>query len=266
MSNVITAEFHVAKRFEVDNQIGYLIFKCDDDKKPYYLAFESDIGARKVDERFEIELPFRNGRVMPTSWMINVWPTEHHRRTPGSAEFLKKNYLSYLYQTALRANTPSGSVQLTYDKETVFATPILRLIEELYLDLTKKKMRDELAKIDFLYQRRKVYTRVMENRQETNYTTPRYLTYHPDEQIVVATYWLTDTPELVDPPADQEGRSPVPVSHIRAMVVRTTKGEGWMTLREYMKADPKVDAYVRGYFAQGLGTVEELSQRNKKLM
>ncbi|BCM95258.1 hypothetical protein [Burkholderia phage FLC6] len=239
-----------------NGESGVILSALELGKHKLYLSYKKNLDNLKVgsDARF-IEVPIKVGQVNDTRRMeipeylvdIGFGPIVR------VAEGMRKVYLAHLYNRPLMR--PMGGQEKKIDPVTAFSDFTLVLIQAAYKHLSGCDIHEVLRENDYQYERLPVYTSFHDDDQEprTIYNTPRTLHYYPDINTIRVSWTLGGTPMDVVQYNDPSGETALYIKSqpFQLKIQRVYQNEGWMSLREAMKRDAVLLAFVKQFYANG---------------
>ncbi|BAQ02735.1 hypothetical protein AVU38_gp207 [Ralstonia phage RSL2] len=228
----------------------------------FYLSYKNDLdGYRIGSDARTIDVPVQVAQGRKTSipiHMVDAGWGSLLRVVQG----LRKVYLAHMYLRPLYRSMRGEEKK--YDPTTVFADSELMLIEGAYRHFGGCDIHDVLRENDYQYERFGVYTRFHDDDGVPNptiYNTPRTLNYYPDMNTIRVSWAVGGTPMDVVQYNDPTGESMLYIKSqpFQLKIQRVYQNEGWLSLREAMRQDEKLHAFVKQFYANGYGKSGERS-------
>lgn len=243
MSNIVNVPFEVTMTFTLpDGSLGVVLRQVTNPRLYFAVQVDAVFKAKPVGSVFNVECTQKPGRTLSyPSNMEKVWEGP----IGNSARQIQRLYLTYLYARGLNARSVNRDTPKDFSPEAVFKTPILVLLESLYDTIHTPKLREVLSATNFLYGRKAIYTAPHWASAGQSYPTPRSLSWYPEQKTVVATYHMVSGLGIEPNALPEEAM----VKHVGNMlqIQRAYQNEGWISLRDLMKSEPKLEAMVRTF-------------------
>ncbi|BDD79501.1 hypothetical protein [Burkholderia phage FLC8] len=255
--------------FETKNgQTGVFLTHASQERVQFYLSYKKDLdGYRIGSDAPYIDVPIQVAQGRRVSIPIHMvdagWGT-----LLKVIQGLRKVYLAHMYLRPLY-RTMRGE-EKKYDPATAFADDVLMLIEGAYKHFGGCDIHEVLRENDYQYERLGVYTRFHDDDLTPNapiYNTPRTLNYYPDMNTIRVSWVVGGTPNDVVQHNDPSGETMLYIKSqpFQLRIQRVYQNEGWLSLREAMRQDEKLHAFVKlfyanGYAVSGQRSVADLTQ------
>lgn len=245
-----------------DDRLGVILASRSSGKVMLYLSYMKDLVTYRTgsDERF-VEIPVKVpagsealelGRPNMPDHMVEMGFGPMIKLAEG----LRKIYLSHLYNRPLYRSM--GQEEKKFDPTTVFSYRTLVLIQAAYKHLSGCDIHEVLRENDYQYERLPVYTSFHDADGKPNrtiYNTPRTLNYYPDISTIRVSWTIGGTPRDVVQYNDPSGETALYIKSqpFQLKIQRVYQNEGWLSLREAMKHDATLHAFVKQFYENGYG-------------
>lgn len=268
MQQVNQVHFAVSQIFEVigTDQLGVVAQELNSKNIApiYYVAYYNDIkdklGDLALGKVFVVECLVKGRSVVIPNYLTLCYTGDDSL----SYKAFRRLYLSHLYHGPLYAARVGG--EKSFDPKDVFAHPMLRLVESLHDSIHKVPLHNVLVDINYQYNRLTVYTRLPEHSPHEGFNTPRSLTYFPMERVIRTSFTLGGVPEEIQIQSRPDKFETVSTAPARVNIMHIFRNEGWTSLRDQMKADPKLNAFVRMFYENGYGAPVNTIEHTAKIV
>lgn len=228
----------VVKVFDVDGQNKGVLLEdvrsTSGSGKLHYVARSNDIS--NATEGSFIELPCRmhGSALRIPSFLELAWkgPIE------GCSRQIRSSYLTHLYNGPLHVSRGIRAEEKNFDSKAVFAHPMLKLLEATHDLLNEEKLHTLLSATGYQYHRKAVYTRFHHDESGRAYSTPRRLRYDPLTNTVTVEFGMGVRPSTDDEESVFDGID------VGIVVRKVFQNEGWTSLRDMVRNDPKLKSFV----------------------
>ncbi len=262
MKTTTASFFHIVRHFDIKGggTGAILTYKrTQESKEEHYVANVKDL--RVSDPGFTVQIPCRiKGDAVLIPEELILFATGSLEE---SSKSISRQYLSYLYNDPLHASRRNLSTAKNFDSKAVFAHPTLRLLESLHDTLHKSSLLEHLCATNFLYTRKKVYTRFRDDVQDNSYLTPRSLNYYPMENLIRVTFWIDGSPRETTVKVSSVNFEEIKTPPVSVQITRTFRNEGWTSLRDIAHKEPGLRAFIKMFYDNGYGRPEQPENLSK---
>jgi hypothetical protein len=168
-----------------------------------------------------------------------------------SCKSIRRSYLNFLYFHFLQAKSMTGNID--YSADAIMNQFQLKIIASAFTAIYDKSLVDQLKENNF--QR---HSATLKTKIETLgglYRTPLTLWWYPDVNLVASRYVLCpETPDLKAGIVNKATGFELEESSMVVGIRRHYKDCGWLSLKDMMRLDTKLDYYIRDFYRSGYGS------------